>query len=60
MHPIPPYGVAIQEAIASGDTARMRQVARESEEWLRQAEEVRGALEQLRGEIARAENGSAQ
>lgn len=45
---IPPYGVAIHEAIASGDRARMEQVANEAEEWLRQAEQVRAALAELR------------
>ncbi|HET7464763.1 MAG TPA: DUF1843 domain-containing protein [Longimicrobium sp.] len=44
MHPVPPYGVAIQEAIRSGDTARMQQVAQEAEKHLK---EVREALEQL-------------
>jgi Domain of unknown function (DUF1843) len=48
MNPIPPYGVAIQEAIASGDNQRMQQVAQQAEEWLKQAEEVRTGLEQLR------------
>jgi hypothetical protein len=55
MHPIPPYGVSIHEAIQSGDVARMRQVARDSEEWLKQADEVRAALAKLHDEIARAE-----
>jgi hypothetical protein len=48
MHPIPPYGVAIQEAIASGDNARMQQAAQDAEKWLKQADEVRAALAQLR------------
>lgn len=55
MHPIPPYGVAIHEAIRSGDVARMRQVAQQSREWLAQADEVRAALGTLNAEIARAE-----
>ncbi|HEU4560509.1 MAG TPA: DUF1843 domain-containing protein [Longimicrobium sp.] len=46
--PIPPYGVAIQEAIASGDTARMRQVQQDAEAFLKQAEEVRESLAKLR------------
>lgn len=53
MHPIPPYGTAIHEAIASGDVARMERVERETEEWLRRAEAVRQALEELRAERAR-------
>ena len=45
--PIPPYGVAIQDAISSGDQARMQQVARDSEEYLKNAEDVRAALPEL-------------
>jgi Domain of unknown function (DUF1843) len=54
--PVPPYGVAIHEAIRAGDVARMRQVAQQSEEWLKQADEVRAALGRLHQEIARAEH----
>lgn len=57
MHPVPPYGVAIQEAIASGDVERMRQVAQEAEAWLKQAEEIRPALEALRAELAQSKGG---
>lgn len=53
MHPIPPYGVAIQEAMASGDTARMQQVARDAEEWLKNADEVREGLAKLREHLNR-------
>jgi hypothetical protein len=53
MVPVPPYGVAIQEAIASGDNARMQQAAQQAEEWLKHAEEVRAALAQLRQHIGR-------
>lgn len=52
--PVPPYGVAIHEAIRTGDVERMRQVAQQSEQWLKQADEVRAALGQLHAEIARA------
>lgn len=45
--PIPPYGVAIQEAINSGDQSRMEQVARDAEEYLKNAEDVRAALPDL-------------
>jgi len=51
--PTPVYGCAIQEAIRTGDVERMRQVARQSEEWLKQTDEVRAALGKLHAEIAR-------
>jgi hypothetical protein len=53
---VPPYGVAIHGAIASGDVRQMQQVAGEAEEWLRSAGDVRAALEVLRGEIAKLES----
>lgn len=53
--PVPPYGTAIQEAIAKGDLAQMKQVAAEAEKHLQQAGDVRGALEGLKIEIARHE-----
>jgi hypothetical protein len=56
MHPIPPYGVAIQEAIQSGDVSRMQQVAKDAEEYLRHADEVRAALGQLHEHIKRTRN----
>jgi Domain of unknown function (DUF1843) len=51
---IPPYGVAIQDAIASGDAARMRQVAADAEEYLRSADEVRELLPKLNEHISRS------
>ena len=56
MHPIPPYVVAIQEAIQSGDMSRMQKVAKEAEEYLRHADEVRAALGQLHDHIKRTRN----
>jgi hypothetical protein len=53
-HPVPPYGTAIHDAIASGDVNRMRQVASQAEEYLRHAEEVRAALGTLHDHIRRA------
>jgi len=50
MHPVPPYGVAIQEAIASGDTARMQQVAQQAEAHIK---EVNEALAKLREQLGR-------
>ena len=52
---VPPYGPPIQEAIAKGDLARMRQLATEAEQHLAQAGDVRGALEYLKIEIAKLE-----
>ena len=48
--PVPPYGVAIQEAIRSGDHARMQQVAKDAEQHL---QEVRAALDELHNHIGR-------
>ena len=52
---VPLYGVAIHEAVCSGDLARMREVARQAEEHLRQAGNVSAALEALKLEIAKLE-----
>ncbi len=51
------YGVAIHNAIASGDLARMKEEAKEAEEFLRQTGDVSAALERLKIEIARLEAG---
>jgi hypothetical protein len=48
------YGPPIQEAIAKGDLPRMKQLAAEAEEHLKQAGDVRAALEYLKIEIAKA------
>ncbi len=53
--PVPPYGIAIQEAIATGDLAKMKNVAAEAERHLQQAGDVRAALEALKIEIAKHE-----
>ena len=51
--PVKPYGVAIREAVASGDTARMRQVREQARQWLADNPgddaqgEVHGALRDL-------------
>lgn len=55
---IPLYGVAIQEAVASGDLAKMREVARQAEEHLQQAGNVAAALSALKLEIAKMEKKS--
>lgn len=54
---IPPYGVAIQDAIASGDLQKMKEVARATEEYLREHGNVPAALEALKIEIAKSERG---
>jgi uncharacterized protein DUF1843 len=55
---IPPYGVAIHQAISAGDLRAMREVQARAEEYLRNADEVKPALESLRAEIARLESSS--
>ena len=50
---VEPYGPPIQEAIAKGDLARMKQFAAEAEHHLQQAGDVRAALEYLKVEIAK-------
>jgi hypothetical protein len=50
-HPIPPYGVAIQDAIASGDTDKMRQVADDAEKYLQEFGEIGDGLKKLRAAI---------
>ena len=53
--PVPPYGEAIQQAVASGDLARMKGVAKDAEAFIAQWGNVPEALEALRLEIAKAE-----
>lgn len=48
-----PYGPPIQEAIAKGDLAKMKQLATEAEQHLQQVGDVRAALEYLKIEIAK-------
>jgi len=48
-----PYGPPIQEAIAKGDLAVMKQVAADAERHLQQVGDVRTALEYLKIEIAK-------
>lgn len=49
------YGVAIHEAVASGDLEKMKAVARQADEYLREAGNVPAALELLKIEIAKLE-----
>lgn len=53
VHPIPLYGVTICEAVASGDLARMKEVARQAEEHVREYGNVPAALEGLKLEISK-------
>jgi hypothetical protein len=53
---VPPYGPPIQEAIAKGDLAKMKQLATEAEQHLAQAGDVSAALEYLKIEIAKHEH----
>jgi Domain of unknown function (DUF1843) len=53
--PQPPYGVAIHRAIAQGDLARMKQVAKDAEAYLREVGDLPSALTLLKIEIAKAE-----
>jgi hypothetical protein len=54
--PVPPYGPPIQQAIAKGDLAAMKQLAAETEKYLQQTGDVRAALEHLKIEIAKHEH----
>jgi hypothetical protein len=54
-HPIPPYGPAIHQAIASGNLAAMKTVAASAEAHLAQHGDVCAALEALKIEIAKLE-----
>jgi hypothetical protein len=47
------YAPTIQEAVVKGDLARMKQLAAEAEEHLKQVGDVRAALEYLKIEIAK-------
>jgi Domain of unknown function (DUF1843) len=53
---VPPYGTGIQEAIARGDLAAMKQVAADAERHLKETGDVRAALEYLKIEIAKLEH----
>jgi hypothetical protein len=55
-HSVPPYGTAIQEAIAQGDLAHMKKVAQEAEAYLRETGDVRASLAALHVEIAKREH----
>ncbi len=52
---VPPYGVVIQEAVASGDLTKMKEAAQQAEEYLREWGNVPASLEALKLEISRLE-----
>ena len=52
---VPPYGVVIQEAIASGDLAKMKEAAQQAESYLQEWGNVPASLEALKQEISRQE-----
>jgi Domain of unknown function (DUF1843) len=49
------YGVAIHQAIATANLARMREMAKLAQEWLAEHGDLGAALETLKAEIARRE-----
>ena len=52
---VPPYGVAILGAVASGDLAKMKAAAQQAEDYLRESGNVPAALEALKMEICKLE-----
>ncbi len=53
---LPPYGVAIQQAIASGDAGKMKQAAKDAEKHLKQYGDIAGGLKDLQAEIDRLDS----
>jgi signal transduction protein with GAF and PtsI domain len=51
------YGVAMRQAVASGDVEQMKSVAKEAEDHLAEHGNVSAALEALKVEIEKAESG---
>ncbi|MDQ3802612.1 MAG: DUF1843 domain-containing protein [Acidobacteriota bacterium] len=47
--PVPPYGVAIREAIARGDIQQMRKLAVSTRKWLRDVQTALNRLEKAIG-----------
>jgi hypothetical protein len=55
-HPVPPYGTAIQQAIVKGDLGEMKQMVKQSEQFLAENGDIRSALEVLKIEIHKLES----
>jgi len=53
--PHPLYATTIQEVLHSGELQRMREVAKEAEQYLQQTGDLSAALQALKIEIAKAE-----
>jgi len=53
--PLPPYGTAIHQAIATGELSKMKQAAKEAEKYLSETGNLSAALAILKAEIAKAE-----
>jgi hypothetical protein len=53
MSHIPLYAVGIQEAVASGDIKKMKAVAQQAEEYLKESGDVPAAFEALKLEISK-------
>ncbi len=52
-HSLPPYGVAIHDAIASGDVGQMQKTAADAESYLKEYGEIGDGLKKLKAEIDR-------
>ncbi|AOI74554.1 DUF1843 domain-containing protein [Burkholderia ubonensis] len=54
-HAIPPYGVAIHQAISEGDLTKMKALLRQAEEVLKQHGDLAAAVGKLKQEIVKRE-----
>jgi Domain of unknown function (DUF1843) len=55
MTDVKPYGVAVQQAAASGDLAQMKAAAASAEAYLKDYGNISAALEVLKAEITKLE-----
>ncbi|WDG54200.1 DUF1843 domain-containing protein [Pseudomonas chlororaphis] len=55
LHPITPYGVAIQEAISLGNLPQMKSLLKQRDSSQKESKELSSAYEQLAQEVARLE-----
>jgi Domain of unknown function (DUF1843) len=55
LHPVTPYGVAIQEAIALGNLPQMKSLLKQRDSSRKESKELSSAYEQLAQEVARLE-----
>lgn len=54
-HPIPPYGVAIQDAIKEGNLQQMKALLRKRDPSKPEPQELKSAYDQLAKEVSRQE-----